>query len=701
MDSPARNFRPPEPWIINSVNMNARDWSRCAPIGNSEIKDFLEPRFAHQKSILVARKGYGKSYILVAKAQLMHQAQHANTTTKIYPPAAHGGRTNWVEKLSLAADWNTFAQANSIWRDGDWCTVWMIAIASVAMRLLVDPEDLWRDGKGESKESKEFWKEFFLEEEKHLAVDGLSQLISTHLERVMAVDPDIRENWIGKIRSNLLTPLGSRLGGRNLVIFFDNPDEFLRMAEQQERKLGGRADPASESDETPLTASRIYPNVWTLAQHGLAAAIAELKLHAPSLYVYTSIRQEASAKIDPQLEDSLLRLDYTPEHLQAIFEQNILLCADDRLRFPHEKAGNPLKAFFGSNLLPHPRLKINGDDYPEQIFHALLRHSLMSPRDLMYFGKRLYTLAPAARLEQTAFDTIKATTCERLENFFLYSVPFWEDENMEFLAKITSNRLTGAEINALEATMPSSDRARLPVSQYLIAHGLLGTVKSNDGGKNKYQAFSVDMSITPESPYLFDDAKEYLVHPALDEYMMQQKKKVKSNYQPEKHLLVGYDLPYPTKHYFNFAVRIVGGELVAYTGNTPLSDKLSRRKTEYNCFLLLLCCVAKYKQNTISHDKLKLVVEKLSTFGLTRVHADNCCKTETWVSVRRILASLMVTEKVLAEEMASSNVVSRERVPIISTISGPSPEHGSVKLERCTPRDIWIAPDLQSQFLAD
>ncbi len=352
----------------------------------SSIKAYLTLKH-HERTILVAPKGYGKTLLLIAKKKsflearsgqiVMAENRFIDRPLGIFPVIKR-------ELLELLSSDYEF-----------WKSLWKISLSLSAIKAFARAT---RERLAERDLTAHDWyNRITADDHKYFeAGEIFADLLSQDYKYII--------NIIAK--SNVIFPHFNRINTQ-IVFFIDNVDEYFR--------------PVLE-DRSARTSNRhsLYRNrsnaVWSLAQIALASVAYELEKTNHHIKIYCTIRHEAFLKM-PEVENDAFqisgrctKIEYTRDDLEKIFLKNIDITAKDRLVDP-DNSDAMLRLVGERNAVVDHRFVSR----LERIFDYFLRHTLYRPRDLMFIGGEIVKISPDQRSAQAirgAVDTATKTIVE-------------------------------------------------------------------------------------------------------------------------------------------------------------------------------------------------------------------------------------------------------------------------------------------------
>src|SRR6202047_4981182 len=457
------------------------------------IGDFL--RNETSKRIVVAPKGYGKTFLLKSKRILL---QRNSENLSCLPD-------NQLVDATIS-DSPSLSQAD-VQRFVDyafWCQVWSAAlmvsvVKSSAKFYPLDPADF----------RSAVMRQLLLSSYPVSPFDALKRLINSGREFQQAR------------RSHDLTTLMLyyRQIRRTVAVFVDTIDEYFE----------GYVD---SGDPTEADASYLHRNkdsrIWIVGQLGICRAIRELLGVNPHVKIFVSIRKEAFNSLDyydrnaVNISSLVVQLHYSGEDLSRIFDKNIEAMQRDDLAQPREAM--PIARFIGaSNMrIVNPITKKS-----EFFYDFVLRHTLYRPRDLMLIGGKIAQIPAVERTQENLRAAVDQAAGEIVRHYLAEMRGFTDVPDRLLFSLIPSNvlersalkRIAQAYVAQMQVKQPSGFDPHPFCALYRL--GLLGVVRRSREEKD-VQIFRRPHDIEHEVTKLTLPAgRFYLFHPALDDIIAQ------------------------------------------------------------------------------------------------------------------------------------------------------------------------------------
>jgi hypothetical protein len=552
------------PWRVEADTLPEMEYDRYRHAlihETSSIKDYLTPKH-HERTILVAPKGYGKTLLLIAKKKsflearsgqiVMAENRFIDRPLGIFPMIKR-------ELLELlAADYEFW---KSLWK----ISLSLSAIKAFARATRERPSD-------RNLLAHDWYARIITDDHKYFeAGEIFADLLSQDYKYIINIIAN----------SNLIFPYFNRINTQ-IVFFIDNVDEYFRpVLEDRSAAASGRHS--------------LYRNrsnaVWSLAQIALASVAYELEKTNHHIKIYCTIRHEAFLKMAEvesdafQISGRCTRIEYTRDDLEKIFLKNIEITPEDRLVDPDNE--EPMLRLVGAtNKVVDHRFVSR----PERIFEYFLRHTLYRPRDLMFIGGEIIKINPRQRSAQAIQEAVNTATKTIVASIFGEMRPFFAVPNRELLFKrIASNVLSLEQLNEISDAYVNElgyDASRDPDGEichpFSVLHklGLLGTVRLEFGNRGKWhqcflQPTEIRIDNDPELPL----SEYYLIHPALDQSIYERSAgKYTRGYDTRN--IIGNQLEWADPIAYSFVLK---GDMVGYSQimNSELYAVVTRKLYEW------------------------------------------------------------------------------------------------------------------------
>src|SRR4051794_6776191 len=485
----------PDSWVEDARNLDNTEQLLRSTKGILEetpaIADFL--RDETNKRIVVAPKGYGKTFLLKSKRILLQQ----NSENLSCLPENQLVDATISDSPSLSqADVQRFVDY------GFWCQVWSAAlmvsvVKSSAKFYPLDPADF----------RSPVMRQLLLSSYPVSPFDALKRLINSDREFQQAR------------RSHELTTLMSyyRQIRRPVAVFVDTIDEYFE----------GYVDGADPSEAESYLHSNKDSRIWIVGQLGICRAIRELLGVNPHVKIFVSIRKEAFNDLDHydrnavNINSLVVQLHYTSDELSRIIDKNIAFMKRDNLVQP--KAATPIARFIGaSNIrIVNPITKKS-----EFFYDLVLRHTLYRPRDLMLIGGKIAQISAAERTQERLRAAIDQAASEIIRHYLAEMRGFIEVPDRLLFSLIPTNVLERRDLkriaNVYAAKMKSREAEGFDEHPFCALYrlGLLGVVRRSREQKD-LQIFRQPHDIETTKLSLPTE-RLFLVHPALDDIIAQQ-----------------------------------------------------------------------------------------------------------------------------------------------------------------------------------
>src|SRR3954467_315951 len=485
----------PDVWVEDARNLDNTEQLLSSAKGILEetpaIADFL--RDETNKRIVVAPKGYGKTFLLKSKRILL---QSSNDNLSCLPE-------NQLVDATIS-DSPSLSQAD-IQRFVDyafWCQVWSVALMiSVVKNSIkfspVDPDDF----------RSPIIRQLLLSPYSVSPFDAFKRLVNSSREFQQAR------------RTHDFTALMSyyRQIRRPVSVFIDTIDEYFE----------GYVDWGRYAEDASYLHRNKDSRIWIVGQLGICRAIRELLGVNPHIKIFASIRKEAFNNLDHydrnavNINSLVIQLHYTSDELSRIVDKNIAFMKRDNL--VQSKGGTPLARFVGaSNIrIVNPITKKS-----ELFYDFVLRHTLHRPRDLMLIGGKISGIPPANRNQERLRAAVDQAAGEIVRHYLAEMRGFTEVPDRSLFSLIPTNVLERGDLKriarAYSARMKSREPERLDEHPFCALYhlGLLGIVRRNREQRD-IQIFRRPHDIDKSMPSLPTE-RLFLIHPALDDIIAQQ-----------------------------------------------------------------------------------------------------------------------------------------------------------------------------------
>src|SRR6516164_1709899 len=471
----------PDAWVEDARNLdNAEQLLHSAHgilLETPAIGDFL--RNETNKRIVVAPKGYGKTFLLKSKRILLQRNsenlsclpdnQLVDATISDSPSLSHADVQRFVDYAF-------------------WCQVWSAAlmvsvVKSNAKFYPLDPADF----------RSPVMRQLLLSSYPVSPFDALKRLINSDREFQQAR------------RSHDLTTLMSyyRQIRRPVAVFVDTIDEYFE----------GYVD---SGDPNAAEASYLHRNkdsrIWVVGQLGICRAIRELLGVNPHVKIFVSIRKEAFNSLD--------YYDRNAVNISSLVVQ--LHYLRDDLAQPKE--ATPIARFIGAPnaMIVNPITKKS-----ELFYDFVLRHSLYRPRDLMLIGGKIAQIPAGARTQEQLRAAVDQAAGEIVWHYLAEMRGLTEVPDRSLFGLIPTNVLDRSALKRIAETY--ANRLKEKALEASNAHpfcalyrlGLLGVVRRNREQKD-IQIFRRPHDIEQDrSKATLPAERHYLIHPALDDIIAQ------------------------------------------------------------------------------------------------------------------------------------------------------------------------------------
>lgn len=496
-----------KPWLVDANDMwknNVEDIQiiidSLMPLQSVMVKKFLQQPIG-DKTILVGPKGTGKSLLLAAKSFQLR------STTKKHKQAYHFFPDDLVERLQGGTDLRIAIEKNpKLWkRFEEWRDVWSLAIEAAACETTGLINDYTKDELA-------LFQSYFPPMYKRNSQRHRGAKIRTLGEYLIQVvtnwsRSDFRDEMLS-LQRNVIRP-SIRAFDEPICFFIDSPDEAL------------------DANQTPISPEGFTP--WVCLQLGLLYAVRSLSELKGNFFVFTGLRSEiynaakfsglrdSDNQANPLFQQAASRcliLKYTAEELEQIFELN---CENDRESWKGDGA-NAIARFLGTDNAAHPCVRKKcGEPETEKVFHALLRHTMFKPRDLMVMGGAIHDIQSENRTQEEIRKVINRQATQIFDHYKNQLSPTWDRRYEAVLKYVSSNvihrtTLEFARNKFLKSEPTSLDHCPF---HYLYAHGLLGIRNLS----NNTQTFVTDPETRGQLTGVLPSSDWYYLHPILHEEM--------------------------------------------------------------------------------------------------------------------------------------------------------------------------------------
>ena len=484
--------------------------------------------------ILVATKGYGKTFLLQAKRLRLESLRETTRPGLILIPS------NALIDRPIAAPpiLSSESIANMLTTADYWKNVWLITLICATLKRHNFHGDV-KTGMLKALFSGRLQSIF----------DIFTQIIQLGKRDIFSCYEDLQKNLIPDYR-NLHSPT---------YLFLDNVDEYFQTFISSSKNLAfvGERDPI----------------IWSLAQLGLAIAARELYNINPHVKVCASIRKEALSSAHrfgdtmPQVRARLLEIRYSRHDLIEIMRKNISAEPSSKLVSPN--ATDELERFFGSNnrCLFHPRTKEK-----EAIEDYVHRHTLGRPRDVCWIGRNISSIPPDRRSPEAIAGAVNEAARQIFEDYIGEVQPHINDFDIEILRRLVpANILTPDQIQSISLEYDREWEAQgnaIPsegchVFCNLYRLGLLGIIIQDRRTNVRRQQFAVAGEIDLRKRSVLPESSSYLIHPLLDSTMAAHSQSYWESF--DKVNIVGNDRVWRSEKEFYFVVRgdVIDSHIVA------------------------------------------------------------------------------------------------------------------------------------------
>lgn len=631
------------------------------PQGNPDMREFVENTSVGIKQrVVVAPKGYGKTFLLRYRAALLRKA-YAKSGMVFFPSG--GSDIEYLEVLlDLEQLWSIIVPIRG---PSEWARIWECALLITACQTCqID------------KFGKTFFDTYFSRRSRITVSANLAQILKLLDKRKTLISEDIE--FLRDVFDST---------NFDIAMFIDNADEaFKDLHDAEYRKARIKIENSNSPD---IGFMQYNPKLWNDLQAGLLLSIRTLERSMPKIHVYTSLRAEALNDLsDPvllQAKDYCVELKYPKGALKRIFLANIEKHEPEECAFPESE--NPYIRWLGLEKITHRYVK-NPCNSPtvEHVFDFLLRHTLHSPRDLMVLGEQIANSIPleARRDPTSAKESLRSLVNKVATTIFsqwkITAIPRWSDSYTKILGRVKSNVLSDTDLKALNASVDDNGVTKryrpLPFSVYFYQHGLLGrsqqypnSVEQQEFLVSWEQRFDSGASSLPP-------AERYFMHPILAD-VIRHYGEDSSQFTPNEKNVVGYYQPFYSKP-FKITISIVNGRLPSL--NVDGQNIIGGRKLltlPQIGLLTLLYAVKETEKTVLEWSVLKRTYSRFEKrFGKQSKNWLSSVQSDHGHLNRKLLELLNVSEQsrvVSCHGFGSAN-------ELVKTID----------VDFCTPEDIFI-----------
>ncbi len=536
-------------------------------IASADLKEF-EDSLGCKKYILVGLKGTGKSLALSRKASRFGRDKNRKTVPSYYP--YFSAFTEQCLSTSLGKITDKAVYCSHYF----WTRIWKLAISTIFVYSLNKHKTsefgtYLCKNTHESITKGEGAEQFFNivgQELKKLEVakqEGITLVLNLILTRKYSAN--ICQDWFEYI---LKCQLFLKEEYECTAIFIDQIDEAL-------------IDYRNISSNK--TNTYIPQNIWEAAQTGLIDASASIaKETNDSFRVFAAIRLEAfrkyadvGAKGNLQKNSNCIEIVYDIDDLKEIFIGNIKLTPNHDLAIPKEKEKDAILSFFGTLTYKHPYVT----SVEENPIDWIRRHTLGSPRELVYIGAQIYTLNKEKRVNRDMMSkTINSAAHMIFKDYKRFMVPEWNLDVENYYPYIRHNVLTKVEDVPLIRSKVDEINANNSVNfcplKYLYNNGLLGVPESTGSDTTKYIQKFLDVRSRGGNVEL-PNASYYLVHPILYKYIIDRLEPEEKDYFHNRLFVVGDGLYCPSDLLPpKLIILIKSDEQMSYISYVPDNNKI-------------------------------------------------------------------------------------------------------------------------------
>ena len=444
----------------------------------SWIESFLEQKRSDQ-FIVTATKGFGKTLLLKAK-----RISYGHGATTCIPDNSLldkpiGDKVFNADTIALYGE-----------STDNWKRVWLISIVVAVLKRLGMVDGLKLNPQLHA---------LIVNRNLNGVIDHFVNLLDFERGALFRSASETDSQLIPRIR-NISSPV---------AIFIDSIDEYFN--KHITTQVTMRASHAGE----------LSPNVWYFSQMGLVEVAYQLRRVSHQLKVFVAIRKEAFAKFDEttsmaqQYRGSTVDIVYSPASLREIFINNVRRETPRNLVDPGRLKGDPLAAFFGTDVVTHDHTSER-----EDVFEYICRHTLRRPRDFMTVGRKLSELSPEERRREHALKNAVQDAATAIAREYINEIhPYLGGIDLYALFRLVDrNVLTRAECEAifLEYAIAMGTPNEPPhVFSTLFRAGLLGWVNVDLVTGRMVQKFLLPGERAFEHGDSLPESSHYLLHPVL------------------------------------------------------------------------------------------------------------------------------------------------------------------------------------------
>ncbi len=485
----------PDTWVEDARNLDNTEQLLHSAKGILEetpaIADFL--RNETNKRIVVAPKGYGKTFLLKSKRILL---QTGSDNLSCLPENQLVDATISDAPSLSQADMQRFVDY------AFWCQVWSVALMTSVIKNSmkfspVDPDEF----------RSPIIRQLLLSSYSVSPFDAFKRLVSSNREFQQARrthDFNTLMSYYRQIR-------------RPVAVFIDTIDEYFE----------GYVDSGQYTEDANYLHRNRDSRIWVVGQLGICRAIRELLGVNPHIKIFASIRKEAFNNLDHydrnavNISSLIIQLQYTSDELNRIIDKNIAFMKRDDLVQP--KGTTPIIRFVGpSNIrIVNPITKKS-----ELFYDFVLRHTLYRPRDLMLIGGKIARIPAAERTQERLRAAVDQAASEIVRHYLAEMRGFTEVPDRLLFSLIPTNVLEKVDLkritNVYVARMKSKGFESFDERPFCTLYhlGLLGVARRSREQKD-VQIFRRPHDIEKTTLSLPAE-RLFLIHPALDDIIAQQ-----------------------------------------------------------------------------------------------------------------------------------------------------------------------------------
>ncbi len=457
------------PFNVDAALASAHEIALLPPKGGAAIRAFCGVGDSGKDwtergvCVLKARKGFGKSHLLISRSE-RHRASPAAARTIFYPQEGHHRKScDTLSSLHVVVPrWLHGRESVAAW-----VHVWQISMLGLLV-WIVGARSGSLHGYSEWFGSLELLDQIQLENRTDSQIGtqpaaALTWFIGRVLEHLPQDDYVLgteklkqclyhaSSDWAIAITSSL-----ARYGKKQIAMYLDAPDELVEL------------DP---------------PNLWRNVQQGLLLAIwkfSKSTVWGPVLNIYASVRSEAFGSGQDHADIALamglvMPLRYQRDDLEAMLEDRIRLADAPWLQRALQDGVKPVHALCGFNDVKHDnRATLEGGRYIEDVFDSILRHTRRVPREVIGIGGAIFANEESRNFEIVR-DAVNAQASLNISYAIKHSFLGWSDAlHRHFAIMLRGEVIDRKSMERLAAAFGSEGPH---IVKFLVQHGLLGVAE--------------------------------------------------------------------------------------------------------------------------------------------------------------------------------------------------------------------------------